>query len=83
MEKEQNNQIDLTQNVDISYASYGEYFGTGYIHSAWDKYPNEVSLRNLREYREREAAYYNFKIVPDEDIKIDTEALESLRKEFF
>lgn len=85
MEKEQNNQFNLTQNVDIKYR---ENFETGHIYldrdkSDWDKCPNEDSLRNLREYQDKEAAHYNFKIVPDEDIKIDTEALERLSKEFF
>ena len=82
MEKEQSNQIDLTQKVDIS---YGENFEMGYAlsHSDWDKYPNEVSLKNLKNFQDREDAYYNFKIVADEDIRIDTKALESLRKEFF
>lgn len=88
MEKEQNNQIDLTQNVDIKYE---ENFETGYIYSDWDKCPDEDSLRNLKEYLDtnqecmnvdREEDDYSCEIVPDEDIKIDTKALERLRQEF-
>lgn len=88
MEKEKNNQIDLTQKVDIS---YGENFETGYIYSDWDKCPDEDSLRNLKEYLDTNQEYmnvdseeddYNCEIVPDEDIKIDTKALERLCQEF-
>ena len=91
MEKEQNNQINLTQNVDISYVSYGKNLITGHIHSDWDKSPNEDAVRNLKEYLDTnqesmnvdsEEVDYNCEIVPDEDIKIDTKALEELRKEF-
>ena len=63
----------------------------GYTYSDLDKYPYEDSLRNLREYLDTNQDYRDFdsevddyicEIVPDEDIKVDTEALEGLRKEF-
>ena len=91
MEKEQNNQIDLTQKVDISYISYGKNLVMGYIHSDWDKCPAEDSIRNLRDCIHAHQEYMNFdseeedyncEIVSEEDIKIDTKALEKLRKEF-
>ena len=91
MGKELNNQIDLTQKVDISYISYEENFETGYIYSDWDKCPAEDSIRNLRDCIHAHQEYmnfdseeedYNYEVVPDEDIKIDTKALERLRQEF-